>query len=122
MAPICGCTNGVVVDADLLFRFGETSGLRTNFEKSSVVPISCEGLNLEDVIGDLAVTRELFPIRYLGLPLTTTRLKRVDFQYVVDKAISKLTAWNARNMTIAARLALTKSVLTSQAVYLLSTP
>jgi len=66
------------------------------------------------------VKRASFPIRYLGLPLSTTRLKNVDFQPVVDKMTGKLNAWNGRNVTMSRRLTLVKSVLTSQVIHLLS--
>ena len=49
-----------------------------------------------------------------------TRLKNVDFQPVLDKMTGKLKAWNGRNVTMAGRLTLVKSVLTSQVIHLLS--
>ena len=105
---------------ELLNKFGEASGLKTNFKKSSVVPIRCEGIDLDYVLGGLPIIKTNFPIKYLGLPLTTGRLKRVHFQPIIDKAIGKLTAWNARNIAPAGRLTLVKAVLTSQSVYLLT--
>ena len=44
----------------------------------------------------------------------------MDLQPFVDKAAGKLRAWWGRNLTQAGRLALTKSVLSSQPVYLLT--
>jgi len=44
----------------------------------------------------------------------------VDLQPFVDKVAGKLRAWWGRNLTQAGRLALTKSVLSSQPVYLLT--
>jgi len=85
-----------------------------------VVPIRCEGIDLDYVLGGLPIIKTNFPIKYLGLPLTTGRLKRVHFQPIIDKAIGKLTAWNARNIAPAGRLTLVKAVLTSQSVYLLT--
>ena len=82
--------------ADLLTFFGEASGLKTNFQKSIITPIHCEGLNLNIILAGSPTEVSRFPIKYLGLPLTVKRLKRVDFQPLVDKAISKLTIWNGR--------------------------
>ena len=45
----------------------------------------------------------------------------MDFQLVVDKMASKLNAWDGQNMTMAGRLTLVESVLTSQTIHLLST-
>jgi len=50
--------------------FGETTGLTTNFQKTSVTPISCNNINLDDVLADLPMARATFPIKYLGLSLS----------------------------------------------------
>ena len=60
--------------AALLTLFGEATGLKTNFHKSTVVPIHCNGLNLRHVLAELAAKSAHFPIKYLGLPLTTGAL------------------------------------------------
>ena len=49
-----------------------------------------------------------------------TRLQRIDFQPLVDKAVSKLTVWNGKNINHAGRSTLVKAVLTSQAMYCLT--
>jgi hypothetical protein len=75
---------------------------------------------LDDILSDLPAIRSHFPIKYLGLPLTTRRLRRVDFNPLVDKMVKKLTHRNGKNINQAGRLTLVKSVLTSQAVYFLT--
>jgi hypothetical protein len=106
--------------ADLLTFFGEASGLKTKFQKSTIIPIRCEGLNLNNILAGSPTEVSCFPIKYLGLLLTVKCLKRVDFQPLVDKAISKLTLWNGCQINPAGRLTLVKAVLTSQAVYSLT--
>ena len=61
---------------DLLQLFGEASGLNTNVQKSSVLPIQC----LED---DNAIIQEQlpcqildFPCKYLGVPLSLRKLSK----------------------------------------------
>jgi hypothetical protein len=61
-----------------------------------------------------------FPIKFLGLPLSPRRLRKVDFQPQIDKAACKLSVWYGRNLKQAGRVYLTKSVLSSQSVYLLT--
>jgi hypothetical protein len=112
--------NDVAALADLLNKFGDATGLKANFQKSTVVPIFCDNVALHDVLVDLPAKKSHFPIKYPGLPLTTRRLRRVDFQPPIDKAVSKLTLWNGRNINPAGRLTLVKSVLTLQAVYFLT--
>ncbi|WVZ95285.1 hypothetical protein U9M48_041070 [Paspalum notatum var. saurae] len=98
--------------AALLHLFGEATGLRTNIQKSSIVPIKCAGLNLDEILAGFPASRTSFPIRYLGIPLTVERLKKVDFQYLLDKVHGKLTSWQGRNLTMARRLVLPVHTLT----------
>jgi hypothetical protein len=65
--------------ARILELFGETTGLKTNFHKSTVVPIQCNNINLSNVLSGMPASRTSFPLKYLGLPLSMNRLKRVDF-------------------------------------------
>ncbi|XP_066320118.1 uncharacterized protein [Miscanthus floridulus] len=106
--------------AKILAKFGDATGLKTNVEKSSVIPIRCQGVNLDEVLSNFPARRARFLTKYLGLPLTSTRLRRIDFQSLVDKAVSKLTVWNGKNINHAGRSTLVKAVLTSQAVYCLT--
>jgi hypothetical protein len=86
----------------------------------NLTPICCDNIDLDTVLTNLPLSRANFPLKYLGLPLTPRRLKRIDFQPLVDKAASKLSAWNCRNLTQASRITLVKSVLSSQLIYLIT--
>jgi hypothetical protein len=111
-------------DADnlkrILANFGDVTGLQTNLRKTSVTPINCDSVDLDAILANLPLTRASFPLKYLGLPLTPRRLKRINFQPLVDKVAGKLSTWNDRNLTQAGRACLVKSVLSSQPVYLLT--
>jgi hypothetical protein len=104
----------------LLECFGSVTGLQTNLQKTTVSAISCGGIDLNGLLASLPVARAHFPIKYLGLSLSTRRLKRVDFQPLVEKAASRLSTWYGRNLTHVGRVCLTKAVLSSQPVYLLT--
>ena len=104
----------------LLGLFGEASGLLTNFHKSTVVPIRCQGIDLNAVLRNMPARRATFPLKYLGLPLSSSGLKKSEFQFLIDKISNKLNGWNGKNLSMAGRLTLVKSVITSQAIYLLS--
>jgi hypothetical protein len=47
-------------------------------------------------------------------------LRKVDFQPQIEKVTAKLSLWNGCNLTQTERVSLTKSVLSSQPVYLLT--
>jgi len=103
---------------DLLQLFGEASGLKTNVQKSSVLPIQC----LED---DKAIIQKQlpyqildFPCKYLGVPLSLRKLSKAQIQLIIDKIADQLPSWKADLLTRAGRKVLVQSVLTSMLVYL----
>jgi mannosylglycoprotein endo-beta-mannosidase len=60
------------------------------------------------------------PCTYLGLPLHTRALRRVDFQPLLDKIGGRLAGWKGRFLNKAGRLKLVNMVLTSIPAYFLS--
>ena len=69
---------------------------------------------------DFHAARASFPIKYLGLPLSLGKLRRVDLQPYIDKAASCLQPWKGKFINRAGCLALVKSVLTSLPIFLLT--
>ena len=57
------------------------------------------------------------PVKYLGVPLITTKLKALDCQPLVEKIIRKIKNWTNRVLSYAGRAQLVKSVLFSMQVY-----
>jgi hypothetical protein len=97
--------------------FGDVSGLVTNCTKSDVAPIRCVGLDHDDILQAFLATHTMFPVKYLGLPLSVKRIKRIHFQPLEDKVATKLVPWIGKHVTMASRTSLVKSVLTSIIVY-----
>jgi hypothetical protein len=60
-----------------LHRIGDLTGLVTNCTKSQVDSIRCEGLDLDHILQAFPASRTNFPMKYLGLPLSVKRLKRI---------------------------------------------
>jgi len=60
-----------------------------------------------------------FPIKYLGVPLHFSKLKREDIQPVVDKLIKRVAGWRGKLLSSAGKLTLLKSCLASIPIYLL---
>lgn len=81
-----------VVD-DMLGIFGDPSGLFVNLAKSSIIPIIC-GLEVnEDLQVDLPSTIGSFPCTYLGLPLSTGPLRKVELMKLVGCVANHMPAW-----------------------------
>ena len=73
---------------DTLKHFGDVTGLVTNCSKSLVPPIRCENVDIPDVLHSFPAKLSSFPMKYLGLPLSVKRLKRIHYQPVEDKVAS----------------------------------
>ena len=58
-----------------------------------------------------------FPMRYLGLLLSVTRLKAIHFLPLEDKIAHKLAPWIGQLMAAPGRAVLVKAVLTTIAFY-----
>jgi hypothetical protein len=116
--------NSVKEDVDMVMQimhsFGEATGLCINVNKSTVAPISCSHINLDEVLQNFAGAQVQFSINYLGLPVSLGRLCMVHLQPILDRAAQRLSGWQGRLMNIGGRKELVKSVLSVLPTYLLT--
>jgi hypothetical protein len=96
---------------EVLEIFGQASGLRTNFAKCSVSPIACSDAEAVAAAGHMGCQLAPFPVKYLGIPLSTRRLPAETFQPLLDRIADKLPTWRASMMPQAGRLTLIRAVL-----------
>jgi len=93
--------------------FGLASGLFSNLQKSVATPIHCsdqEILRIQDI---LACAIHDFPCRYLGIPLSVRKLKRVDEQPLLDKVAARIPGWKGNLLNTAGRSALVQATLSA---------
>jgi len=64
------------VTLGILNLFGESTGLKTNLQKSNVLPIRCGDAELATVQNLLPCALTDFPCKYLGLPLSLKKLTK----------------------------------------------
>jgi hypothetical protein len=76
------CTD-IHMTMDILHLFGGASRLKTNLQKSSVLPIRCEDRNLEVIQQQLLCAIADFPCKYLGLPLAFKKLKKSTYNLLL---------------------------------------
>ena len=96
------------------------SGLKVNLQKSSVAAIRCEQINLQQVLQNFGGQQTQFPFRYLGLPVTLSRLRIVHLQFILDRIRARLAGWKGRLLTIAGRRVLVRSVLSALPTFALT--
>ena len=107
--------------SSLLNVFADCSGLHINRAKSEFVTF---GLSREE---ELQCSRALMtpvgslPMKYLGLPLSTGKIRKAEWQPVVDKVERRLAGWKERVLSKGGRLVLLRSVLSAIPTFYLST-
>ena len=65
--------------------FGNASGLTTNLQKSSVLPIQCTEDDKSFLQESLPCQISEFPCKYLGVPLSLYKITKAQAQPIVEK-------------------------------------
>ncbi|KAM0828575.1 hypothetical protein ACQ4PT_067451 [Festuca glaucescens] len=110
------CREEITAARRPLDAFGEASGLRTNFAKSSLSPIRCDGLDLQGMIQELRRPMSALPCTYMGLPLAVSRLARAELQPVIDKVLNKMVSWSGIS-SVTGRLTLLVFVIFAMPIF-----
>lgn len=97
--------------------FLSTPGTTSN-EKTSILFSKNVDFNTRNRSVELSTFRETTHLgKYLGVPLIGRAPKRSDYQYLLDKVKAKLTSWKAKNLSLAGRATLAKSVIEAIPVF-----
>ena len=105
---------------NLLHSFSISTGLKVNYSKSMLVPINLEvngALQLAEAFG---CSLGSLPFTYLGLPLSLTKPKVVDFLPLVTRCERRLTCTSVY-LSQGGRLEVTNSIFTAMPMYFMST-
>jgi hypothetical protein len=97
--------------------FEDLSSLKANPSKSSFY---CSGLpdRMKHIILDeLKMNEGHLPVRYLGVPLISSRLSTANCGVLLDRITGRIDYWLSKNLSYAGRLQLLSSVLYSLQVY-----
>lgn len=62
----------------------------------------------------------LFPIKYLGVPVSPSRLKVLDWPPLAEKGNKRLDVWKGSSLSIAGRSTLIKASLNNSPIYHMS--
>jgi len=89
-----------------------------NAQKSNVLPIRCDELEISTIQSLLPCPLSTFPCKYLGVPLSLRKLTKDQVQPFVDRIADRLPGWKAELMTRAGRRVLVQFVLTGMLIYL----
>lgn len=97
----------------ILDEFKQGSGLGINRQKTSLHIDGGNFHNIRELANRFGVSQGSLPVRYLGLPLTTQKMRKQDYQPLIDRILQRFSSWTARHLSFAGRLQLLKSVIYS---------
>jgi hypothetical protein len=77
---------------EILERYAQSTDLKTNFHKSSLIPINLGPATTSDIAELLGCTFLAMPFTYLGMPLGTTKISVQDLMPLVDRIERRVSA------------------------------
>lgn len=111
------CDQGRLI-ADIFNKFGSASGLKINCSKSRA--LFSVGVPRSKVvqITNLSSIRSTHSLeKYLRFPMITGRVKKEDFNFIIDKLNARLASWKNKLLNKSGRLTLATSVINSIPTY-----
>ncbi|GAB2298359.1 hypothetical protein Dimus_038529 [Dionaea muscipula] len=96
------------------------SGLRVNFHKSVVCGLGVSKEKTSALADVFNCQVQPLPFKYLGIPLGANPRLVKTWKPVIDRCRKRLASWKRRYLSMAGRLVLIKSVLSSLPLYFLS--
>ena len=91
--------------------FGNESGLKPNLMKSSMFLSGVSEEEKSRLSVYMGMEVQDFPVRYLGVPLISTRLKARDCESIKLRILNKIHCWTSKVLSYAGRIQLAVSVL-----------
>jgi hypothetical protein len=101
----------------LLCFYEKMSGLKINFEKSEALMISQDCEKAIGYAGILNCATGTWPIKYLGVPVSSSKLHVSDWVPLDEKMLRRLDGWKGSALSLGGRLILLNSSLNSIPTY-----
>ncbi|XP_022041433.1 uncharacterized protein LOC110944014 [Helianthus annuus] len=102
---------------DALNLFKNMSGLVPSMAKSTVFFGNVTDLVKQRILAIMPFEEGSLPVRYLGVPLISTRLQYKDCKQLVERMDARISDWKTKCLSFAGRLQLIRSVLSSLHIY-----
>ena len=101
----------------LLYLYELMAGLKINFHKSEILAINDEENWAEYYAEIFNCQVGTFPLKYLGVPVSPSRLHVCDWLPLVEKSAKRLHTWQGGTLSIAGRSTLINSSLNNAPIY-----
>jgi hypothetical protein len=112
--------NGATHMKLLLYLFEMLAGLKIIFNKSEILMINDEENWGQQYAEIFNCQVGLFPIKYLGVPVSPNKLKVSDWLPLIEKRNKRLDVWKSGHLSIAGRSTLISASLTNAPIYHMS--
>lgn len=97
--------------------FRKATGIHVNVNKSNLFTPGINSNLQEEISHILSFPLGSFPVKYLGLPPKTTRLRYVYCLPLINKVQKRVLSWKNSFLSYAGRMVLVKAVFNSMNVY-----
>lgn len=104
----------------LLYLYEVMSGLKTNFSKSEIVMVNGNSTQEQNFSDLFNCQIGQFPIKYLGVPVSPSKLHVADWATLKERNGKELDVWKGGLMSIAGRVTLINSSMSSSFIYHMS--
>ena len=91
--------------------FTNSTGLKANLDKSNIIFGGDCSHSQQACLDITGFTEGKLPFRYLGLPITASRLSKGECTTLVEKITARILVWTSRHISYAGRLVLVNTVL-----------
>ncbi|KAI0530979.1 hypothetical protein KFK09_000528 [Dendrobium nobile] len=95
----------------LVKKFCDWTGQKVNNEKSLILCGNSVKRRRKNEISKIMGFKLVKEFNYLGIKITLRRLKKSDFQFIIDKVLKMLSVWGSKFISLAGRIMLVKTVL-----------
>ncbi|GKD64739.1 hypothetical protein Tco_1306847 [Tanacetum coccineum] len=112
-----GDTDSVRVIKEALIEFKQASGLVPSLPKSKAYFCNVINSTKIAILQILPFEEGCLPVKYLGVPLVTSRLVFRDCKELIEKVQARVDDWKNKFLSAAGRLQLIRSVLSSMHIY-----
>jgi len=94
-----------------LQNFQQLAGLQANQAKPHLVCGGCDPLLQKKCLDITGYQEGALPMRYLGVPITGSKLSKMECRSLVEKIMGKIKLWFTRNLSFAGRAQLLSPVI-----------
>ncbi|GJU43506.1 hypothetical protein Tco_1200772 [Tanacetum coccineum] len=112
-----GDVASATVIMDALNEFKQASGLVLSIPKCTVFFCNVVNHVKLSILNVMPFAEGELPVKYLGVPLISSRLLNKDCKVLVEQARNRIRDWKNKSLSFAGRLQLCKSVISSMQVY-----